>query len=341
MSKQHHNIHVYTKMETYKEYPIRCKTCNEQLACYADDYETLLATGLSVEEALNELGITDYCSRISMMTPTIVAFNMENREVIEGFKSVDAANEIDAQNESTARPVFNPCMGLQANLPQVGVTKPVLTNPLITATQPVQTRVQPNVPGIQPTQGITLTQIPPRIQPGVPLLNQPGIPTLAQPGIPTLAQPGIPLLNQPGIPTLGQIPQRTGIPTIAPTVRTNVPTLGLVAAARPLQTQPFLPQQIVPPIQPLGQTPPGQAPLLESPTIVPPILPPEFSPDIETLGVGIPVKDIENVVPPKFKDPVVVGVPTINPDTTNPLPTVYVGAGKYVQVLNGRTYLAQ
>lgn len=354
-------------METYKEYPIRCKTCNEQLACFADDYEGLLDTGLTPEEALNELGITDYCSRISMMAPTIVAFNMENREVIEGFKSVDAANEIDAQNESTSRPVFNPCMGVQTGLPQPGLTRSSLLQTGLPKPETLQTRVQPNVPGplIQPTlQPLTVTRTHLNVQtlsqPAIQTLTQPAIQpftvTRTQPNVPTLAQSGIQQLSQPGIQALTQLQQRTtpiniqtltqpqqrtDIPTIVPTVRTNMPTLGLVATARPLQTRTFLPQQIVAPIKPFEDTPQGLAPILDSPTIVPPILPPELTDDVEALGVGIPVKDIKDVGPDIFKDPVVVGVPTINTNPTNPMPTVYVGSGKYVQVLNGRTYLAQ
>lgn len=107
-------------METYEEYPVRCKTCNEQLACFSSDYNALLQAGLTQEEALNQLNIMNYCSRIAMMNPTIVAFNMENREVIEGFKNVDAATEEDAQRESTSRPVFSSCIGLQAGPPLLG-----------------------------------------------------------------------------------------------------------------------------------------------------------------------------------------------------------------------------
>lgn len=97
-------------MDTYREYPIRCKTCNEQIAAFADTYEGLLSAGLPIEEALNELGITDYCSRNAFMNPTIVKFNMENREVIEGIKSIDAATEADVATAIQGTPVFTACM---------------------------------------------------------------------------------------------------------------------------------------------------------------------------------------------------------------------------------------
>jgi DNA-directed RNA polymerase subunit N (RpoN/RPB10) len=120
-------------MEIYKEYPIRCKTCNEQIACFAAEYHALLGSGLSQEAALDELGITDYCSRSAMINPTNVPFNMENREVIEGFKVVDEADEAYAQNESTARPVFNRCINLQTNIPipAQSAAKPPQQSPLL------------------------------------------------------------------------------------------------------------------------------------------------------------------------------------------------------------------
>lgn len=161
-------------MESYKEYSIRCKTCNEQLACYAPLYEDLLNSGLSIEEALNQLGITEWCSRISMMNPTIVTFNMENREVIEGFKSVDAATEADSQNESTIRPVFSPCMSTQQTIqqaapavrlppvPQSLSIKPTTKSGLQTigVSQPAVRLLPPNVPtAIKPIQQGTKEEV--------------------------------------------------------------------------------------------------------------------------------------------------------------------------------------
>jgi DNA-directed RNA polymerase subunit N (RpoN/RPB10) len=234
-------------MDTYKEYVIRCKTCNEQIACFASDYEALLSAGASVEEALNELGIMEYCSRIAMMNPTIVAFNMENRAVIEGFKSVDAVLDTDAQEESTSQPIFSACLGAGTLNPAIN---PLAAPQLLQNTMP-GIRTQPNAPG-------QLT------------------------GRPQL----------PGIQTLGQIR-----PITAPILQgvTGVPI-------RP----------IIPDIDPEGDQP---------------------------LGIGIPVNIPEKTG--EFIDPVVVGVPTINPDPTIQQATIFVGAGKYVNVLNGRTYLAQ
>lgn len=89
-------------MNSYREYPIRCKSCNEQLACYSDEYENLVreyAEGGNVtekhaiEKALNKLGIMSPCSRINMMNPIIITFNNENRELIEGLRNVDTIDK--------------------------------------------------------------------------------------------------------------------------------------------------------------------------------------------------------------------------------------------------------
>lgn len=75
-------------MEFYLEYPIRCMTCNEQIEAHAPKFESMVGSGISVEDALNAMGITTWCSRIAFMVPVIVNFNMENRDAIDGLKPV-------------------------------------------------------------------------------------------------------------------------------------------------------------------------------------------------------------------------------------------------------------
>ncbi len=75
----------------YNEYTIRCKTCFEPIASKSKLYERLLSTGMTTEEALNELKIMMPCSRICMMNPTPVYYNMENRGVVEGTVSIESA----------------------------------------------------------------------------------------------------------------------------------------------------------------------------------------------------------------------------------------------------------
>lgn len=212
-------------MESYKEYPIRCKTCNEQLSCYSSTYEDLLSSGLTIEEALNELGIINWCSRSAMFNPTIVAFNMENREIIEGFKDVNAASEADSQNESMIRPVFNPCMGTGVAI-QVG--KP--TAPLLLGL--MSQRVPPNVPGVITQQiGIPQRQLAPgiqtigmvqpamRVQPTIPMVNSPVVEPIIM-GIELNGENaplgiGIPVeANEKMGPKKFQEPVTVGVPTI-------------------------------------------------------------------------------------------------------------------------------
>lgn len=176
------------KMESYEEFSIRCKTCNNQLACMSYAYKSYLEAQSSVEEALNALGIYNPCCRIAMANPTIVTFNMENREVIEGFKSVDAAEEADVQTQNTGRPVFNSCMGV---VPPAQIVNPVgdlgrlnvLNTGRIPATpQGPQVFPQPTQTGIQ-TIGVLQPAIQ-RLQPAVPMVQR--IEPPVQPIIPTV-----------------------------------------------------------------------------------------------------------------------------------------------------------
>lgn len=158
------------KMATYDEYPIRCKTCNEQIACHADAYLGLLQSNLSKEEALNQLGIMAPCSRIAMTHPTTVFFDMENRQVIEGFIDVVDAKEETAKNESHINPVFSKCIGAGNLAPTTGLQ---VGQPKIIGITPVA------APVARPT---TLQIVPPTktnvlaLKPVQPTAEQVGIP---------------------------------------------------------------------------------------------------------------------------------------------------------------------
>lgn len=97
-------------MESYKEYPIRCITCNEQIACYSYIYESLISNGMLMNQALDFLNIKNPCSRIAMMNPVIVTYNMENRQVIEGLKNINDASEDDITPLSSKK-IFGGCLG--------------------------------------------------------------------------------------------------------------------------------------------------------------------------------------------------------------------------------------
>lgn len=98
-------------MDSYKEYSIRCKTCNGLIAAHSGIYESLLQSGLSIEEALNNIGLTNWCCRINMMNPTIVTFNMENRDIIEGYRAVEAVDIPNPYTINLSPPIFNSCLG--------------------------------------------------------------------------------------------------------------------------------------------------------------------------------------------------------------------------------------
>ncbi len=62
-------------MDTYREYAIRCRTCNMQIAAFASTYEELLNSGYSVEEALNTLSYYEGCCRenhLNIFTDVII-----------------------------------------------------------------------------------------------------------------------------------------------------------------------------------------------------------------------------------------------------------------------------
>lgn len=243
-------------METYKEYPIRCKTCNEQISCFSSDYESLLNSGLTIEEALNQLGIMDECSRIAMMNPTIVLFDMENREVIEGFKRVDSVMDTDISQASTSRPIFGPCLNVNMDLPLNLPTTPKIVPKITPKTPPVRTPVPIAKPGIQ---------TPPKLAP------------------------------------------------ITPPVRTT-----------PIAPVKFQPVNLLQPIQPIKETP--------LTNVVPGI-------ELTVDDIAIALNEIPVTKP--FEIPTMVGFPTINPLPNVIEKTVFVGAGKYVTVLNGRTHLCR
>jgi hypothetical protein len=79
-----------------KEYPIKCKSCNEQLACYSEKYE-ILAKEYRSEQALNMLNIMEPCSRYNMMNPTMILNIKENRNLIEGLEDIDVIDKFSGE----------------------------------------------------------------------------------------------------------------------------------------------------------------------------------------------------------------------------------------------------
>jgi DNA-directed RNA polymerase subunit N (RpoN/RPB10) len=349
-------------MQSYKEYPIRCKTCGEQLAAFAPQYEALLEsiveedriaqiealaiggnpeTGtltrplneLNVaEKALNRLGITEWCSRIAMMNPTIVTFNMENRAVIEGFENVDAAMDAEPQIHSDIQPVFASCKGptrslqvtptqqavpvsvvqaaLQTVSPAAVVAAPSTSPGLIQLAPPSQVRTFPNAPGAIQIAMPSQVRTPPNV-PGVQLA------TPTSPGVIQIAAPSQ-LRTVPGLQALGM-----------PMMRPGMQTIELQRPAAPIAA----------PSQPAIQLPlPIASPQVEIPTQLPSPLgaiQPVEAINLETGPINVGIAETE-----VFKEPTIVGVPTINV-SEQPTTLIGVGAGAQVIVLTGRTYLAR
>lgn len=113
-------------MEYYEEYPIRCKTCNGQIACYSYEYREYLNSGSTIQQALDSLGLTNYCCRIAMKDPVVVTFDMENRKVIEGSKKIDAADDFGVSSVETPNTAFEACLSTDAVKEQPKPRRPVV-----------------------------------------------------------------------------------------------------------------------------------------------------------------------------------------------------------------------
>ncbi len=97
-------------MNTYIEYPIRCKTCNELVACFSDEFVEQTKILGSMAEALDNMGITAPCTRSAFCNPTYVLFNMENRAVIEGMIQPENANDVEEFDETQSNPTMIQCL---------------------------------------------------------------------------------------------------------------------------------------------------------------------------------------------------------------------------------------
>ncbi len=194
-------------MRSYREYVVRCKTCNTPLAHLAQTYEDLVANGLTIEEALNNLGLDMPHCRAAMMNPTYVNFNMENRDVVEGIRTVESVEEDflqrDPTKESTSNPIFVSCLPpTVGNLPTLQPTMSTRTLGIQTLTTlPTRLPARPiSTNQVQPTQTIA-----PIIAMDLSALNQPlgaGIPVQQLEVDTEFKEPTI-----PGVPTINPNPK--------------------------------------------------------------------------------------------------------------------------------------
>lgn len=103
-------------------YQMRC-TCNKPLAHLNPAYEGLLASGVSIQEALDNIGLTRYCCRVTMMSPVDVFVNPKpDRELIDGMKEATRVAEVEKISTRLAPidPVKVPVMGNIASMINVG-----------------------------------------------------------------------------------------------------------------------------------------------------------------------------------------------------------------------------
>lgn len=85
--------------------PIRCITCNKILGNKWEKYQELLESGVSIEKALNELGLTRPCCRIRMRNPIkVVDRNVQSQADIDklfenNFETLSVSNDYNASTE--------------------------------------------------------------------------------------------------------------------------------------------------------------------------------------------------------------------------------------------------
>src|SRR5690606_8519266 len=97
-------------MNYYNDYPTRCKSCNEPIASKKYEFEQLVYSGVSPEDALNQIGIFNDCSRIAMLNPVKIYFNEEHKQVVEGFVSVNQAKPENANMTNKSKPIYRACL---------------------------------------------------------------------------------------------------------------------------------------------------------------------------------------------------------------------------------------
>lgn len=69
---------------SYKEYPIRCHSCNELVDERLDEFFEHQDRGLTEEEALNEMNVFAICTREAFINPPHIQYDMENKKALEG-----------------------------------------------------------------------------------------------------------------------------------------------------------------------------------------------------------------------------------------------------------------
>ena len=216
----------------HREYPIRCKSCNEQLACYSEEYEDL-AREYGYEKALNMLNIMEPCSRYNMMNPVMILNIKENRNLIEGLKDIDV---IDKSSEDYS---FQSCEYNIGNVdynklkkkeeikPEIELTtERNLSQMSITRKQPLQksmylsSEIKPVVTQNKPSFNVA-TKVKPPILSSSKQLNKIAIPSpnqqvnlIKEPTIANEDENMLESIKEPEKEIEFQFPTIVGIPTI-------------------------------------------------------------------------------------------------------------------------------
>jgi len=83
-----------SETEFYHMYPIRCITCNGPIERYKSKVLQMKEEGIPMYIILDTLGIKSYCCRIALMTPICLAFETENRNIVNGKENASTEDLI-------------------------------------------------------------------------------------------------------------------------------------------------------------------------------------------------------------------------------------------------------
>ena len=89
----------------YNEYPVLCMGCFEPVASRVKEFHDLLNTGKTNKEALDEMEIFEECTRTAFMNPSIVFFNVENQNMIDGKVPINEYLETPVKTDVANKPI--------------------------------------------------------------------------------------------------------------------------------------------------------------------------------------------------------------------------------------------
>ena len=147
---------------------VRCIGCGYPISWKWNQYQELLGSGVSPEEALNQVGLTRYCCRMWMQSPFKIPVHSE-RQIDPrdtGLEEQRATLNVVGAQQPTLAPLQ--AMDNPEGLPQAVVPQ---------AQEPIGGL--PGFPTTQPTQAYTVVPLVAGTEVGLPAIPEVALPALA------------------------------------------------------------------------------------------------------------------------------------------------------------------